>query len=288
MQKRNVLSSPRLVELKKNRQKVILNKILLSILGLVGIFFLLTYLSRLHALNVYDVKIVGNETVDGEALKKVVTEEISGKYLWLFPKTNIFIFPKNKIKKALSSKFKRLKDINLLVKGLEEEDFNGNYLEVKVTERTGEYVWCGDAPTEGGARSTCSFLDDSGYLFDNAPYFSGNVYFKFYGSISESYFFPNIFSKLISLRDTLVRMGLKPVGLYVDKNGDIKVLLSGGKSSTQPEIILKNAGNFETVIENLETALTTEPLQSKFKNKYSSLLYIDLRFGNKVYFKFNE
>ena len=46
--------------------------------------------------------------------------------------------------------------------------------------------------------------------------------------------------------------------------------------------------DFEKLAENLQAALMTEPLQSDFKNKFSSLLYIDLRFGNKVYYKFNE
>ena len=82
-------------------------------------------------------------------------------------------------------------------------------------------------------------------------------------------------------------MGLKPVALYKQDNGDIRVFLSKGKTlSMGPEIIFKSDTDLETVAENLQAALNTEPLQSDFKNKYSSLLYIDLRFGNKVYFKF--
>jgi hypothetical protein len=53
-----------------------------------------------------------------------------------------------------------------------------------------------------------------------------------------------------------------------------------------PEIIFKIDSDFQKIAENLQAAITTEPLQTDFKNKYSSLLYIDLRFGNKVYYKF--
>ena len=71
------------------------------------------------------------------------------------------------------------------------------------------------------------------------------------------------------------------------ENNDIKMYLSGGATSTTgPEIIFKTDADFQKIAENLEAALTTEPLLSKFKNNYSSLLYIDLRFGNKVYYKF--
>ena len=72
----------------------------------------------------------------------------------------------------------------------------------------------------------------------------------------------------------------------MEDNGDIKVFLSGKKNQPWPEIILKADSDFQKVAENLEAALTTEPLQSNFKNKYSSLLYIDLRVKNKVYYKF--
>jgi len=72
----------------------------------------------------------------------------------------------------------------------------------------------------------------------------------------------------------------------VQEDGDVKLYLSSFTSKMGPEIIFKADSNFEKIIENLQSVLSTEPLQSDFKNKYSSLLYIDLRFGNKVYYKF--
>ena len=82
-------------------------------------------------------------------------------------------------------------------------------------------------------------------------------------------------------------MGFKLVSLYILDNGDIKIFLSNSdKTLIGPYITLKADSDFQKVAENLQTALSTEPLQSNFKNKYSSLEYIDLRFGNKVVYKF--
>ena len=64
------------------------------------------------------------------------------------------------------------------------------------------------------------------------------------------------------------------------------MFLSSSTSQMGPEIIFKADSDFNQIIENLQSVLTTEPLQTEFKTKYSSLLYIDLRFGNKVYYKF--
>jgi cell division septal protein FtsQ len=288
MQKRNVLNSPRLFELKKRKHRAVLNKILLSLLGLLAIFILLAYFSHFDSLNINEIQIVGNKTVDAEAIKTVVKQQVAGKYLWFFPKTNILFYPQNSIRNELQDKFKRLKDISFSIK-------NNKVLEVSLSERVAKYTWCGaDLPPTDAENQKCYFLDEDGYVFDEAPYFSGEVYFKFYGleNINTnnplgSYFFKQNFKQLISFKDILVSIGLKPATLDITDDGDIEIFLSRGSSSTTgPKIIFKTDADFQNVAENLEAALVTEPLQSKFKNKYSSLLYIDLRFGNKVYYKF--
>ncbi|MFZ3011795.1 MAG: hypothetical protein WA060_02250 [Minisyncoccia bacterium] len=282
MQKRNVLNSPRLNELKKRRRKMVLNKILLSLFGIVVVFFFFTYISRAENLNISEIQMVGNEIVDTEEVRVAIWEEITGKYLWLFPKTNILFYPQDFIKDSLLNKFKRIKTVNLSIE-------NNKTLIVTVTERVAKYTWCGDAPLQTDEK--CYFLDEDGYIFDEAPYFSGEVYFKFFGHSEpeEDYFFQERFKQLVSFVDTLIKIKLKPTSLYVTPNGDVEVLLSkGNQAKTEPKIIFKLDSDLENIISNLESALNTEPLKSQFKNKYSSLEYIDLRFGNKVYNKFSK
>lgn len=295
MIKRNVLSSPRLSELKKRRQRAILSKILISVFGLMAVFALLAYLSRLNSLNITEVQIIGNKIVEAEAIKTTVEGSIAGKYLWFFPKTNILYYPQNSIKNELQDRFKRLKNINLSIE-------NNKILKVSVSERTALYTWCGttlplapDSSQKNMDIQKCYFLDENGYVFDEAPYFSGEVYFKFYGLDGLNtdnplgfYFSKQNFKQLISFKDTLTSIGLKPIALYAKDDGDVEVFLSGGGalSTNGPKIIFRADADFQNVTENLEAALTTEPLQSKFTKNYSTLLYIDLRFGNKVYYKF--
>ena len=286
--KRNILNSPRLLELKRHRRKVFLGKVLFFVFTLSVIFAGLTYVSRISSLNISAIEILGNKTLDTEIIKSIVQNEIIGNYWWFFPKTNIFFYPKDNIKKDLFNQFNRLKNISLSIKN--------KMLEVSLTERTALYTWCGDtinliAELPSGnstAKEKCYFMDEAGYIFDKAPYFSGDVYFKFYGLANlGTYFSKENFKQLIYFKDTLLGIGFKPVSLYVLDNGDIKIFLSdSNKVLVGPYIALKASSNFQKVAENLQTALTTEPLQSDLKNKYSSLLYIDLRFGNKVVYKF--
>lgn len=280
------LNSPRLLQLKKHRRRVVLNKIFLSLVALATVFASLAYLSRLKQVNISEIEISGNTGIETETIKATIEKEISGDYLWFFPKTNIFFYPKNKIKNDLSAQFKRLQNINLSIK-------NYKTLEVSVAERTALYTWCGnefppllDKGRVGEGSEKCYFVDENGYIFDEAPYFSGEVYFKFYGPQTESFFAKKNFKQLISFKDTLTAIRLKPVSLYIGDDGEVTIALSAKTLPTGPKILFKIDSDFQKIAENLQAALSTEPLLSNFKNKYASLEYIDLRYGNKVYYKF--
>ena len=277
--KRNVLNSPGLLKLKRHKRRIVWNKIFLSFIALSVIFASLSYLSRLERINIKEVEISAQKTIDTEAIQKIIESQLGEKYLWLFPKTNIFFYPKNTIKNELQNEFKKLKDISFSIK-------NNQVLLVSLTDREAKYTWCGENPSD--EEEKCYFVDEGGYIFDEAPFFSGAVYFKFYGPAHVgSYFSKENFQQLASLKDVLTAIKLKPVSLHILESGDVKIFLAASsKTSIEPYIIFKNSTDFQNVVENLETALTTEPLQSNLKNKYSSFLYIDLRFGNKVLYKF--
>ena len=246
------------------------------------IFGCLVYVSRISGLNIVSIEIADNNITDADAIKAEVQQEISGDYLWFIPKANILLYPENKIKELLSNDFKRLKDINLSIK-------DNQTLLLNLTERMPLYTWCGNnIDTTASAEQKCYFLDKDGYIYDEAPYFSGDVYFKFYGKADiGTYFYKDVFTQLAYLKDTMTTMGLKPVSMFVDDLGDAKVFLASS-ATVEPYIAFKIDSDFQNVAENLETALSTEPLLSNFKNKYASLEYIDLRFGNKVYYKFSK
>lgn len=293
--KRDILNSPRIKEIQKKRRKIFFRKVGFFILVLFFLSGAFTYISSLSKLNIHDIEVVGNKITDTEDIKNVVSEKLAGKYLFLFKRSNIFFYPKEEIKLALGENFKRLININLSIK-------DENVLEVSTEERKGEYVWCGEnLPTpEISAIEQCYFMDEGGYIFDEAPYFSGDVYFKFYGlthrSTTEglvspnenpagSYFIQGDFNQLVILKDMLSGINLHPVAL--EKSGeDYKVYLASKSAARNPHILVKTNADFQKAAENLQASLETEPLKSDFKNKYASLEYLDLRFGNKVYYKF--
>jgi len=287
MRNRNVLSSPRLLELKKRRKKAIFNKFFVCLFCFLVILITLIYFSRLDRFNINEIQIIGNKVLENETLKTEVLKQITGKYLWFFPKTNFLIYPQHKIETELKDKFKRIKDVFI-------NDKNIKTLEISLVEREALYTWCGEVipVLNSNSNQKCYFVDSDGYIFEEAPYFSGGVYFKFYGQTkldgenpSGFYFLQNKFKEIVKLKNIIKEIGLAPVAFWLDNKGDANFALSS-EPTMGGTIIFKLESDFEQIAENLDAALTTEPLKSEFKNKYASLLYIDLRFGNKVYYKF--
>ncbi|MEX2052441.1 MAG: hypothetical protein WD991_01970 [Candidatus Paceibacterota bacterium] len=298
MKKGDVLNSPRLVELKRRRRVNLFKKISLFVFIVGAVVTSVAYISRVEKLNITNVEVLGNEVIDTESITEVVTNNVSGYYFWFLPKTNFLIYPKDQIVEDLGGNFKRLTDISLNLR-------QDQTLEVKVSERKGKYTWCGENLVEEEilrsinpeeTENKCYFMDDGGYIFDIAPYFSSDVYFRFYGVLSVSdgeyignYFLPGKFSSLVSFKLNLESMSLRPAALLLKDNGDLELYLASALLPPNgPKIIFKGQADYQNLAENLQAALDTEPLKTNFKTKYTQLEYIDLRFGNRVYYKFKD
>ena len=285
------MDSPRLLQYKNQKRKNTIRNTGLYACIFVTIIILLSFLSRIDKFKIKDVNINGNSIVDTETIKALVSNELKGNYLYFLPKTNILFYPKNKIQNALLLNFKRLKDVNISL----DKDRN---LIISVSERKGFYIWCGfesNFEIENTSKESCYFMDDQGYVFDKAPYFSGQVYFKFYGYFTNNsnedflgkYFKPSIFSKLITIKERVSLVGLKPLAIYILPSGEIDMYLARGKNSlVYPKIIFKEDNDFEKIQGDLESALSTEPLKTNIVTNYGNLLYLDLKIKNKVFYKF--
>ncbi len=240
-------------------------------------------------MNIGDIKIFGNKAIDTRSIEKKVREDLSGYYLWVLPKTNFIFYPAGKIKSDIMEKWKRIKNISVSVENIRT-------LKINLSERSPLYTYCGEIlpVTIDSGQEKCYFMDESGYIFDEAPYFSGNVYLKFYGKTDRNgadllgaYYFDSNFGKLVMFKDNLIKLGLNPVIFSPLDDGDMEIYFASNlKSQLGPKLVFKSDADLGQMTENLQSVLGTDPFQTDFKKKYDSLQYIDLRFGNKVYYKF--
>lgn len=282
----DVASHPRLVEQRQKRKRILYRRIILFICFFVTLVFGLSYFSAHPRVTISNIKIDGNRVVNTSKIESVVKSSIEGRYLYLFKKSNVFIYPKNKIIKDLKNEFARIKDVEIST-----NQFTN--LSIKVSERVGLYLWCGEQINEEDKlNEECYFINDEGYIFDKAPFFSGNIYFKFYSPLNNkeieplgnSSLDPETIKDIFAFSDALEEMSFKVATIDMYDENEYKLYLK--RSSTKlPQIIFKKEDNLEEILNNFSSSMKQEKFVEEVRGRYSSLEYIDLRYKNKVLYK---
>jgi len=280
--KKNKFNSSRL---KKTRRKKILNRIFLCVLILIVVFIVSIFVSKINSINISEITVQNDDSITtADEIKEIVQKNIDGKYFWLYPKTNIFLYDKTGIEQDIRDKFKRIKNVNI-------ENIGFNTLKIAIKERNAYALWCG---TEIIPEDKCYFLDDEGYIYSEAPTFSGNVFFKNYGSIKNenplgiSFLETKKFKEISFLIKSIKDMNLNPVSFLASENGDYEIYLSDNSNSYNfygGKIIFNKDDDLGKIFDNLTTILSENALTKEF-NHAVQLDYIDLRFGKKVFYKF--
>lgn len=259
---------------RKKRFLIIFVGILFGVSLFIGFFAWLFTQERflIKNINIYD-----NSVVQTEDIMKIVNKENSGKYLLLFKKQSSFIYPKNAIEDRLLEEFKRIKTIEI-----NRKDFNT--LEIYITEYKPKYLWCDKYTKESndsssGMNESCYFTNEEGYVYAKAPFFSGNVFFKWYteklndNPIGSLMLDDDVFNKLITLKDVIQSMGFDLIQITEQKEGDYTFIIDGGN-----KILFNINQDSTTLVDTLDSVLGEISKNKTFE-------YIDLRFGNKVFYK---
>jgi hypothetical protein len=289
---RDVLTSPKVLEIKKKRNSYRKRLSILFFILFICIFGALAYFSPNRKITINKIDISGTNIINEQDVNDLALKDLSGRYLHLFYRANSFIYPHDKIYKDLLYQFPRIETLKVSIDKV-------NTLKIAITERAGNYLYCGESIPEVKSEigENCFFVNNDGYIFDKAPYFSGNVYFKYYIAMNKdenNNLWPmsaqmlkvDDFHKLASFIDKVKVIGFKPV--YIVLNKDNEYVLHLDNKDIDSKIIFNNNSNFDDVFENLSIAMKKPEFAQQINSKYDSLLYIDLRFKNKVVYKFSS
>lgn len=265
----------------KRKKKVFTIKALLTLIISISFIAAFTWLVQLPQINIDAVEISGNAITMSESLREIVDAELIGTYMFLIPRSNIFFYPRRSMNLHLTEQFPRIKEVSVSF-----VDFHT--IAVKVKERVPFGLWCG-ATDELVAKegSKCFYLDSRGYIFAQSPNFSGDIFFRYYGPLHDTFivtdplgmqYLPaaqflgyNLF--LEALRDLKVN----PVVLVRDEASDLHLKFESGAV-----LLFRTDQNLNTILENFRSILLSNVfLAQGIKN----VEYIDLRYGNKVFYK---
>jgi|GEM_PF-678362 len=268
----------------ERKRKLIIAAVIFSVLLLIG-FGTLVWFATYPAFQIKDVEVRGNEMFSGDDVAQAIKADLSGKTLYLFPRSSVFLYSKNDIREHIRTVFPKWKNVSLFVN-------EKQILIVSLSERIPAALWCGVSVPEEGKNDTCHYIDDSGFIFGRAPTFSGDAYFKFYGAgvvridkpIGSTFLSAELFRKILDLRGLLAQYDKTIASVFWGESETLEFFSNEG---------CKMLFDAETPLDSLKTNIEAIFSSSKWgvENKSDGTIscegldYIDFRFGNKIYYK---
>lgn len=250
-----------------------------SIVALFGTFtYLLHRVTYLPQYTVSAINVMGVQAISPEDIKQYVDSVIYDGSKHFFSRANIFFYPRAVIENDLVADFPRIKSVHV-----SRQSMLAQALTVTVDERKAYAQWCPSTELgTGGGDGECFQMDESGFIFANAdasttrtsPYtFRGGL--EVGEPIGQTYAGAQLPGILVLLK-LLGQSGMVALGANVETESDYSVPMQSGY------VVKVSFGEDVTAIaKNLELILTSAPIRDN-ENK---LEYIDMRFGNRVYYK---
>lgn len=262
MQKKKSLRKKHCIRRKKSffENDIIYGGLFLFFLSFFGIYLFLFY-------PLFQIKsvLIGEDTnINEEKLHEYINKKAERNFLFLTSKS-IFLFSEKKIKKDVLSQVSVIKDISV------EKVFPGE-IKISLIERTPVAIWCRDYNTKN-----CYYIDKEGIAFQKIDDIKKGLILiikKREYSLGEKVVSEDYINKIFFLINEfqVIRGELNHISL--GKENTIELVTKEGWS------VLFSVENNENELKNLKLIL-----EKLGDDRIKNLDYIDLRFGDRIYYK---
>lgn len=266
---------------RRRRVRVLIALGVVILLG--ALCFGVSWLSYLPRFNISSISVSGAENISEELITRSIETVLDDGAYHILSRRNVLFYPHESLETKLVSSFPLIKSVDITRPSL----LSTNML-VTIEEREPFARWC--LPAQAGAEDQrCYFMDEGGFIYasvgefdESVPQMTPSTAYVFSGSIASSTdpigqsFVRAHLPGLLSLLKFLGQASFTPLGAHVENDQDILVRLKEG-------FVLKASfgADANTLVKNFELVLSSDVLQGK----QDILEYVDLRFGNRVYYK---
>lgn len=256
------------VRRRRTRAIALLVFLALVALGAYGV----SYASYLPQLSIERIEVSGTSEVQPEAVTTFVESHLESHSFSFISPRNIFLYPRRTIETALREYFPHIESAKI-----SRESLLATAVVVSVKERKPFARWC-------ETTDSCYAIDSGGFIFAPASTtLSGfETAYLFEGALPEASspvgqtYLPARFSGMIALLERLGQAGFSSRRISLDGEQDFTVGLAD-----RFQLRVTFGSDVSAIVKNLELILDSETL----RGKEGELEYIDLRFGNRVYYK---
>lgn len=247
----------------------------LVVLALGGAVYGVSYASHLPQFSIQSVAIEGVKEIRAELVRAYAETVLFDGSLSFLSRTNIFMYPQREIERAIAEYFPRVR-----VAHISRASLFAQAITIAIEERAAFARWCTTSPSTG----SCFLLDEDGFIFASGSTSVAvlKTQIVFGGGLSATsspigqVYLPGNFRSIRALLERLGQAGFSPEKMTVEGERDFSIGVSRGF------VIRASFGaQVDDVVHNLELVLFSETL----RGKEDKLEYIDLRFGNRVYYR---
>lgn len=264
---RKVTKRVRLAQKRRKRNILLtISGIVLMILAYAGIGWGLTH----DAVAITTVAVSGNTLVESGKIEEVVHKELKVTRKFLLYGGTIFTYNKKRIVSEILSQYPRFESVTVEAKNI-------STLEVVITERAPVAQWC-----NGAELPECYLVDGNGTIFERigAPRESLVIYKgDVSGEVLRQSLLRNMFTEMhdfVARLQTEISIDVTEVHLF---EGEAEII-----SSTHPKLKVNRDESLERTVSYVQITLDSQEYK-ELATPETEPKYIDLRFGNRVYYK---
>lgn len=263
--------SPKRETLRARRKRARFFIILLVAPLLVLIGYAVSFASYLPRFAIERVDVEGTHSLRPKLLEAYVATKLWDGSPEFFSESNFFFYPRGEIEKAVQEFFPRVERVHI-----SRVSMLGNAVTISIEERKPFARWCKES-------TSCYAIDRSGVIFAPAsttaafetPYvFEGALTGE--GSPLAQAYLPGRFPAVVALLERLGQASFSANRITITGDQDFSILLEEGFP-----LKVSFGTDVGTVVKNLELVLASDALRGRERE----LEYVDLRFGNRIYYK---
>jgi hypothetical protein len=266
------MSSQRYISdtLKRKKQKV--KKVKVYLTSGVSIFIIVSIVLLLNipAIQIKQVKVTGNVFVDSSEIQEKASTILSKKILGIIPKSNIFVFSKKELEQELKQ--------NPAIVSLKIRKDFFDTLTIDIVEQEKEMLHCASIE-----KTECYYVNKTGFVYAKVediiiPEQEIIIYVESgRKQLKDTIIEEKVYTDIVLFVKNVARQEIKIREVYI-KSDNVIEFVTADRTRFITSIFDEFSKDFANLIALFEKQVIT-------KEQLPQIDYIDLRFGNKVFYK---